>query len=67
MDERDNGHFFAWQQGYGAFSVSASNVNAVAEYVRSQAEHHRKRDFREEFMALLRKHGIEFTPEKVFG
>jgi len=63
----ENGHFFAWQQGYGAFSVSASNVNEVAEYVRSQAEHHARRDFREEFFALLRKHGIEFTPEHVFG
>lgn len=57
----DSGHLFAWQQGYGAFSVSASNCQAVVEYIGRQAEHHRKRTFEEEFRDFLRKHGIAAT------
>jgi putative transposase len=51
---------FAWQAGYGAFSVSRSNARAVAEYIARQEEHHRRISFREEFIAFLRKHEIEF-------
>lgn len=61
----DNGHFFAWQAGYGAFSVSTSNLDKVAEYIRGQSEHHRRVSFQEEFAALLKKHGIEYTPRKI--
>jgi REP element-mobilizing transposase RayT len=50
---------FAWQVGYTAFSVSHSNVEAVRKYIAAQEEHHRKRTYREEVNALLRKHGIE--------
>ena len=57
----ESGHLFAWQQGYGVFSVSSSNVNAVCDYIGSQAEHHRKRSFEEEFREFLRKHGIATT------
>jgi putative transposase len=63
----DHDHLFAWQIGYGAFSVSESNVAVVREYIRGQEEHHRTRTFDDEFMALLRRHGIEFTAAKVFG
>ncbi len=63
----EQGHLFAWQQGYGSFSVSSSNVNDVARYIREQKEHHSRRDFREEFFALLRKHRIAFTPEHVMN
>lgn len=63
----ENGHYFHWQVGYAAFSVSTSNLAAVDAYVRNQPEHHRKRTFEEEFAALLQKHGIEFTREKIFG
>jgi hypothetical protein len=63
----ESGHLFAWQQGYGSFSVSGSIVNKVACYIRDQADHHRRRDFREEFQALLRKHGIAFTSDHVLG
>ncbi len=63
----ETGHLFAWQQGYGSFSVSGSNIHAVARYIRDQSEHHRRRDFREEFQALLRKHGIAFTPDHVLA
>jgi REP element-mobilizing transposase RayT len=51
---------FAWQAGYGAFSVSQSNAKAVSEYIARQEEHHRKISFREEFVAFLRKHEIEY-------
>ena len=48
---------FGWQTGYAAFSVSASNIAAVAEYIAGQEEHHRKKPFREEFIGFLRKNG----------
>jgi putative transposase len=65
MNEHD--HLFAWQIGYGAFSVSQSNLLAVRNYIRTQEEHHRKMSFDDEFMALLRRHGIDFTPGHVSG
>ncbi len=58
---------FAWQQGFAAFSVSASNVGAVKDYIRTQEEHHRKRSFEGEFLALLRKHGVPYDLKFVFG
>jgi len=51
---------FAWQSGYGAFSVSASQKDVVFEYIRNQAEHHKTMTFQEEFIILLKKHGIEY-------
>ena len=51
---------FAWQEGYGAFSVSSSQLAGVCEYVRNQAEHHRTRTFQEEYVEFLRRHEIEF-------
>ncbi len=51
---------FSWQAGYGAFSVSESNVPVVKEYVANQAEHHRTVSFEEELRGFLRKHGVEF-------
>ncbi len=48
---------FYWQRGYGAFSVSPSQINSVLEYVESQEEHHRTRSFQEEYRDFLRKHG----------
>jgi len=56
---------FSWQTGYGAFSVSESSAAAVIEYIRNQAEHHRGRSFREEFLQLLKKHNIDYDPEHV--
>ena len=53
-------HSFAWQEGYGAFSVSISGVEPTIAYVRTQTEHHRKRSFREEFASMLRKHGLAY-------
>jgi putative transposase len=51
---------FAWQEGYGAFSVGVSGVDATVTYIRNQAEHHRTRSFREEFVAMLKKHGFAY-------
>ncbi len=58
---------FAWQEGYGAFSVSISHVEEAIAYIQRQAEHHRKRTFEEEFRAFLRKHGIEFDERHGWG
>lgn len=51
---------FAWQEKYGAFSVSVSQLENVADYIKGQEEHHRKTTFEEEFVALLQKHRIQF-------
>src|SRR5262249_10224433 len=57
---------FAWQTGYGAFSVSCSQVPVVRKYIDNQEEHHRTRAFQDEFRQLLRRHGIEFTEEELW-
>ena len=51
---------FSWQEKYGAFSVSESRAESVIQYIKGQAEHHKKVTFQEEFMALLLKHRIEY-------
>ncbi len=51
---------FAWQTGYGAFTVSKSQVEIVRAYIANQEVRHRKLDFKEEFVALLKAHGVEF-------
>lgn len=61
------GQRFSWQEGYGAFSVSPSQVPAVKKYIGNQAIHHRKRSFEEEFTALLRNCGIKYDEHFVFG
>jgi REP element-mobilizing transposase RayT len=63
----EEGHKFAWQQGYGAFSVSSSIVPAVVRYIQNQEAHHKKMGFDAEFVALLKKQGMEFDPKFVFG
>ena len=51
---------FAWQNGYAAFSVSQSAASEVQRYIANQEEHHRKVSFKEELLAYLKKHGIEY-------
>ena len=58
---------FAWQQGYGAFSVSPSLVDKTVKYIRSQAEHHKKRTFQEEYMLFLDAYGIQYDERYAFG
>jgi REP element-mobilizing transposase RayT len=60
-------HGFAWQEGYGAFSVSISHVEATKAYIESQAEHHRMKTFQEEFLEFLKKHDIEYDERYVWG
>ena len=54
---------FAWQEGYGAFSVSPTSRPSVINYIGNQVEHHRKKSYLEEFMGLLDKAGIEYDPK----
>jgi len=57
---------FYWQAGYGAFSVSLSNVESVRSYIRKQEQHHRNTTFQEEFRHFLEKHQIEFDEQYVW-
>lgn len=66
---KEHGHDvadFAWQSGYGAFSVSASNLDRVAAYVRNQVSHHSKASFQEEMRDLLLRHRIEWDERYVW-
>jgi REP element-mobilizing transposase RayT len=51
---------FSWQEGYGAFSIGVSGVDATKRYILSQEEHHRTRSFRDELKMILKKHGMTF-------
>jgi putative transposase len=62
----EHGDKFAWQEGYGACSVSASNLDTVKRYIANQESHHRKTTFEQEFIAFLKKHKIEYDPKYVF-
>ena len=57
---------FAWQDGYGMFSVSKSQVPDVIEYIRDQRKHHTRQTFEEEYVSLLKLHGIEYDARYVF-
>lgn len=57
---------FAWQEGYGAFSVSRSDEARVIRYVNNQEEHHKRRSFQEEFVSLLEEHQIEYDPRYIW-
>ena len=49
---------FAWQVGYGAFSISSMNLPSAIAYVRQQEEHHKKISFKDEYLGILKKHGV---------
>jgi len=51
---------FGWQEEYGAFSVSMSQLDKIAQYIKGHPEHHRKMTFQEEFLTLLKKHRVAF-------
>ena len=57
---------FAWQEGYGAFTVSPSKKSDVEQYIANQEEHHRHRSFQDEFISILEKHEIEFDPATIW-
>jgi putative transposase len=58
---------FAWQEGYGAFSVSASQTADVVRYIQNQRQHHEKKSFEEEFVDFLEKYGVVYDPAHVLG
>ena len=60
MKRSPNMRGFAWQDGYGAFTVSKSSLPDVIAYIRTQREHHETRSFQDEYLALLRKHEIAY-------
>jgi putative transposase len=53
---------FAWQQGYGAFTVGSSQRESVRRYIAAQEEHHRTRSFKEEYLEFLARGGVEYDP-----
>jgi REP element-mobilizing transposase RayT len=57
---------FAWQNGYGAFSYSRSQLDRIYKYVLNQDEHHRKMTFKDEYVGFLKKYDIEFKDEYLF-
>ena len=57
---------FAWQTGYGVFSVSESNVDAVTKYIAVQEEHHKARSFQEEYVAFLKKNHVEYDARYIW-
>jgi putative transposase len=57
---------FQWQEGYGAFSYSHSNLDNVIKYIMNQKEHHKKKTFKEEYLEFLQKFEIEFKDEYLF-
>ncbi len=57
---------FEWQDGYGAFSIGASQLKSVARYINNQKDHHRKRTFEEEFLEFLDRYGVNYDRRYVF-
>jgi putative transposase len=66
--KNQNGAFaqFAWQAGYGAFSVSESNAQAVRDYISKQQEHHRRTTFQDEYRLFLERHRVVFDERHVW-
>jgi putative transposase len=58
---------FLWQDGYGAFSVNPSEIDAVISYIDNQKEHHKKITFQEEYVAFLKKYKVEYDENYVWG
>jgi putative transposase len=58
---------FAWQDGYGAFTVSKSNLPDVIHYIKSQREHHQQKSFQEEYLDFLKRHEIDYDERYVWG
>ncbi len=57
---------FAWQEGYGGFTVSQSNLDAVSKYITQQEAHHKKRSFQDEYRELLTRHGVDFDEKHLW-
>jgi putative transposase len=58
---------FSWQEGYGAFSIGVSQIDVTVAYIQNQKEHHRQTTFEEEFLKILKRHGIDYDARFVWG
>jgi putative transposase len=65
-EQRWIGCHFSWQEGFGAFSVSHSHLDAVINYIRDQENHHRRKPFHQEYVEFLRRHGIPYDERYIF-
>ena len=57
---------FAWQSGYGAFTYSKSQIHRVFKYIQNQEAHHQKQIFREEYIQMLKKFGVDYDEKYIF-
>jgi putative transposase len=57
---------FSWQEGFGAFSYSRSQLGTVIRYIENQQKHHARKTFREEYVELLEKFGVDYNPRYLF-
>lgn len=58
---------FEWQDGYGGFTVSKSQVPELIDYIKNQRQHHRTKSFQEEYLELLKKHGVDYDDRYLLG
>ena len=65
---RDHGghRAFEWQEGYGAFTVSVSNLDRVRRYIQNQEEHHKRQTYADEYISLLRRHGVPYEEKHLW-
>ena len=63
---RLSAYHFHWQEGFGAFSHSKSELDKVVRYIRNQPKHHQKQSFRKEYLALLKRFDVEYKEEYLF-
>jgi putative transposase len=65
-DQKLCNHKFQWQEGFGAFTYSISQLDNVIKYIDNQEEHHRKQSFKEEYLSFLKNFEIEYKDEYLF-
>jgi putative transposase len=58
---------FAWQEGYGGFSIGVSQLDPTVIYIHNQKEHHRRKTFQDEFLSFLKRHRVEYDPRFIWG
>jgi len=66
QDRKLTKHVFHWQKGYGAFTHSRSNISRVATYIENQERHHKNKTFRDEYLDILDKNGVEYDKKYLF-